>query len=1043
MIPQRVQIKGFLCYKDEQEIAFDGASLWMLAGLNGSGKSTIFDGLTYALFGHHRGGSQNALDLINKESEKASIDFEFTLGDQRYVAHRTIQRTKIGTARTTQQIYRCKADGTRDPIDGTHSRTGYDEWMGQHIGLSYDVFTSSVLLLQGKAEKLLDAGPKGRHEVLAGIVDLERYERLHLRAEEQRKDLKSTAERLQRQLEELPEITPLELAEALALIVKAETAQRQAQEEVERLQRLQVQADKWVDLQARLTLARQRWEQARKLCDDAAAIEQDVKRLAELRDVLPRMQTVVEQRGQIQKSELEAQELDKRRQEQEKQLAIQDSALSQTRQKLVSLRSLIATDETRSREVAAALRQAGTMLEKLREYERHEADLNTVLRDLARMPADPFGSLRKARETHDEVASLALGLPTLTRLHTQREQLREARRRQQSAARARDATRTRGEQLRVELDQLKPALDAASKASQEADAAVTAAKTLRDQERQQLDSLSRLDGAKECRLCGQKLTENHLRDEKIRRAKDLADAGQALHRAAETQSVARRTEQEMHERDAALDRQLQESREAFKEQRALAEQAQREVERLQEECGQNWSELAEPFRQRVAAALPADWLETTYPTYDDIGALRQQAGELNTARRRLEDAQNIFTEWNTFKGLETAARHNLARLEKELPADRQAIRTEHTRLEVEDKALDAALSTRRAEAETEQRELDRLGKERGQLDKQLAELKGKLATEEATRQLCRQTVNRAMKELPAPWQEVSERAGMSDLFRWRSEHDGLVDKQTDARGRQLQQARVGLEVIRQDLAVLEEEEQKFPTDARQEPEHVAGLLRVAQQYLNQRGDELSEARQRHRSLEDQRRVRQQLQEDKLRADKEFKDADLLAKLLGRDRLQLHLVRQAERQVVDHANAVLDRLSAGQLYLRLVGEAGGDGTAEKALQLEAHNRVTGERPINVAFLSGSQKFRVAVSLALGLGQYASRQHRPIESVIIDEGFGCLDKDGRQAMIQELLNLRGQLRCILLVSHQEEFAEAFADGYRFELTNGSTRVTRFQR
>jgi exonuclease SbcC len=48
-----------------------------------------------------------------------------------------------------------------------------------------------------------------------------------------------------------------------------------------------------------------------------------------------------------------------------------------------------------------------------------------------------------------------------------------------------------------------------------------------------------------------------------------------------------------------------------------------------------------------------------------------------------------------------------------------------------------------------------------------------------------------------------------------------------------------------------------------------------------------------------------------------------------------------------------------------------------------------------------------------------------------------------MIQELHNLRGQLKCILLVSHQEEFADAFTDGYKFELTNGATRVSRFQR
>jgi hypothetical protein len=48
-----------------------------------------------------------------------------------------------------------------------------------------------------------------------------------------------------------------------------------------------------------------------------------------------------------------------------------------------------------------------------------------------------------------------------------------------------------------------------------------------------------------------------------------------------------------------------------------------------------------------------------------------------------------------------------------------------------------------------------------------------------------------------------------------------------------------------------------------------------------------------------------------------------------------------------------------------------------------------------------------------------------------------------MIQELNNLKGELRCILLVSHQEEFADAFANGYRFELVEGTTVATRFQR
>ena len=221
------------------------------------------------------------------------------------------------------------------------------------------------------------------------------------------------------------------------------------------------------------------------------------------------------------------------------------------------------------------------------------------------------------------------------------------------------------------------------------------------------------------------------------------------------------------------------------------------------------------------------------------------------------------------------------------------------------------------------------------------------------------------------------------------------------------------------------------------------LLSDARSALTAQEALLFDARDRRAVLDSQRRQREQVSQQHLEVQGEWNRFRRLAELLDREHLQRHLVRQAERQVVDHANAVLDRLSGGQLYLRLRGGDDGEGTADKALDLEAYNRSTGQAPINVAFLSGSQRFRVAVSLALGLGQYASRQHRPIESVIIDEGFGCLDRQGRQVMIQELQNLRGHLRCILLVSHQEEFAEAFSDGYLFELDQGATRVKRFQR
>jgi hypothetical protein len=43
----------------------------------------------------------------------------------------------------------------------------------------------------------------------------------------------------------------------------------------------------------------------------------------------------------------------------------------------------------------------------------------------------------------------------------------------------------------------------------------------------------------------------------------------------------------------------------------------------------------------------------------------------------------------------------------------------------------------------------------------------------------------------------------------------------------------------------------------------------------------------------------------------------------------------------------------------------------------------------------------------------------------------------------LEIAGHLHCIFLVAHWQEFADALPDGYRFELDNGATRVTRFVR
>ena len=218
MIPRRISLRGFLCYRDEQEVEFAGATLWMLGGPNGSGKSAIFDAVTYALFGYHRGGSQEAAELVNKDAEGFQVEFDFALDGELYRAKRTIRKTNRGGTTATQGIYREQSSAARpgkwEPIPDTNRKAEYDGWIREHLGLSYETFTSSVLLLQGRAEKLLDSKPKGRFEVLASIVDLERYQRLHAKVDDRRRELKANSEAIGHRLDAVAAVSDDELATA-------------------------------------------------------------------------------------------------------------------------------------------------------------------------------------------------------------------------------------------------------------------------------------------------------------------------------------------------------------------------------------------------------------------------------------------------------------------------------------------------------------------------------------------------------------------------------------------------------------------------------------------------------------------------------------------------------------------------------------------------------------------------------------------------------------------------------------------------------------
>ncbi len=1048
MIPQRVYLRGFLSYRDEQEVRFDGSSMWMLSGLNGSGKSSVFDAVTYSLFGHHRGGHQGAHELVNKDSTGAVVEFDFTQDDVLYRARRTLQRDARGGARGTQQVLRwAPGEGERDggkwsPVEDTNRKAEFDAWVREHVGLTYETFTSSVLLLQGRAEKLLDSTAKGRFEVLASIVDLERYQRLYEKADGRRKTLKNRVEVLENQLEALPAVAELELVAAENRIADTEEARRSARTDVERWQGLEFQAKRWGEIQGKLADLRRRWHQAEALVAQAEAIEKDMARLRELREVLPHVEGAFKQRRQAQDAETRAAALERERQNLDDKIDEKTQAHEQAKQKRRSLLSKMTADEARLPQLEADLRKLDRVLVQARECDRLRDGLARQEEELSRLPGDTLPAQEQAQRRCDELTALDRAVPLLERLHLQRDGLRQALLAEAARAKEEQEVKAGGERMKAERAAVFKKAEAATKAREKTDREAAQAQALLGQLNENWQAFTELEGARTCRQCGQPLTPGHFEEEKAKREQEIGQARARCSETANAQRAAVKEEKTLLDKLKELDEALEEARDRYREARAGVAQARKDAERFADECGRAYLDLQEPFRARVAATVPDDWLATTYPARADLDQGRREAKGLDAARRQLREAQDKHRQWCELQAQVASTRKSVAAVAAELPPDLPAVRQRHAGLQADHETLAGALRAARDQDRAAQTETDRLQKEREALQKQRGEREAKLNAEEATRKHCLAAVATALKALSEEWQATAEQVGLAELHSLQHEREELEGRGTEARARELEGVRHGVASLKQQLAGTEAEGEGVSPEARREVREVQSLLRDARKEHEARDEAFRKAQQEHVGLLGQKRQREALQQQVLEVDREFKVLTQLAQLLGRDRLQLYLVRQAERQIVDHANSVLDRLSGGQLYLRLCGSDDGEG-AEQALELEAYNRVTGQQPINVAFLSGSQRFRVAVSLALGIGQYASRQHRPIESVIIDEGFGCLDRQGRQVMIQELQNLRGQLHCILLVSHQEEFADAFNDGYHFELENGSTRVRRVQR
>jgi len=172
-----IQLKDFIAHKDT-EIEF-GKGITIFVGHNGSGKSSIIDAVTFALFGKHTRKSNK--NLVRRGANSAMVQVRFALNSKEFQATRALN----GSGLQSFSQFSIVSDGDKvmnKPIVGGE-RKQFGESMSSEIakvlGLDYEKLRVAAVVQQGELVRIVEAQPKEFKELLNGLIGIDRLDQAY------------------------------------------------------------------------------------------------------------------------------------------------------------------------------------------------------------------------------------------------------------------------------------------------------------------------------------------------------------------------------------------------------------------------------------------------------------------------------------------------------------------------------------------------------------------------------------------------------------------------------------------------------------------------------------------------------------------------------------------------------------------------------------------------------------------------------------------------------------------------------------------------
>jgi len=185
MKPLYLSLENFGPYRQRQDIDFCKLDdFFLIYGKTGSGKTTIFDAITYALYGKAIGGRSNLERELGSRfspiGSKPWVEFEFLASSAQWKVYRSLpykKRNKRGVeseATSEVELYRMNEIGVYEII--ADRSTTANQILLDLLRLSADEFSKIVLLPQGEFQKFLEMKTTERVEILEKLFDVGIYD---------------------------------------------------------------------------------------------------------------------------------------------------------------------------------------------------------------------------------------------------------------------------------------------------------------------------------------------------------------------------------------------------------------------------------------------------------------------------------------------------------------------------------------------------------------------------------------------------------------------------------------------------------------------------------------------------------------------------------------------------------------------------------------------------------------------------------------------------------------------------------------------------